>query len=156
MGSGQPSTGRVSSSSKREDRLHSRHDWQKAVQVAWISAPDEIPKSPSLVRAHNISAGGLALRSRCMVHPGQLGVVLLGKGSEDALTRGIEVRHCEYDDKLKLHIVGCGWVEIPCFVRATVVEDARHGMKLLIAGARDKFDDDSAGTRRCSGETESA
>ncbi len=135
MGSNQPATKMGGSGGRREDRLHSRHQWHNEVQVAWINSPGDLPNEPHRLHAQDISAGGIALRSRCMVHPGQLGVVLLGKGSEDALTRGIEVRHCAYDDKLKQHVVGCGWVAIPNFIKTDVVVDRRHGMRLAISVA---------------------
>ncbi len=115
-----------------DNRAHSRHDWENDVQVAWLSAPKFLPSPAAHFRAQNLSLGGIGLRARCMVHRGQIGVILLGQGSENPVIRGIEVIHCEYDESLHTHVIGCCWTELPDQVEAAVVEHDQQVPTLTI------------------------
>jgi hypothetical protein len=93
-------------------RTYTRYDWKHRVQVAWLT--DHLDDCHVItLNASDIGAGGMALMSRCMVHPGQCGIVLLGLGKTEPIIRGIEVCHCRYDVRIAQHVIGCSWTPIP-------------------------------------------
>jgi len=106
----------------RNKRTANRHDWSNRVQVAWVAEPYQSKINPITLEAHDISAGGLSIRSRTMMHPGQFGIVLLGRGKNETLVRGVEVRFCRYDTKSCEHIIGCCWSSIPKQINLEVLE----------------------------------
>ena len=111
-------------------RIHPRREWKSPVQVAWLADHVEDCRINTL-RASDISAGGMALISRSMVHPGQQGIVLLGKGKCDPIVRGLEVCHCRYDVRLGQHVIGCSWIVIPPQISA-FARRTQTGYKLAI------------------------
>ncbi len=118
-----------------ETRAHSRHDWPIDLQIAWLDEVRSTRIETLYLRAQNLSIGGIGLRSRCMIHPGQIGVILLEKGTGEALMRGVEVHHCQYSSEHQTHIIGCGWVEIPTHIQAQVVDRGMQGTRLEVEDA---------------------
>lgn len=109
----------TSASNRRED---ARHEWHHRINLAWVGDGSMGHLPIKTAKAENISISGLAIRTQNMVHPGQFGVVLLGRGEHQTLVRGIEVLHCHYDEVSHNHVVGCCWAPIPEFVRAVAEE----------------------------------
>ncbi len=132
MGIAKPTPEDGSRKGMREDRVDARHDWWNEVQVAWFTSHGYLPSDPVPMKVSNISSGGMALCSRSMLHIGQMGIVLLGQGRNDALIRGIEVRHCSYFSKIKNHISGCIWAPIPTYLETKVLISDQDGISLDI------------------------
>ena len=111
-----------STSVGRNKRTANRHEWSNCVQVAWVGEPYQGDINPITLEARDISVGGLSIRSRAMMHPGQFGIILLGRGKNDILVRGVEVRFCRYDKERREHIIGCCWSSIPKQINLEVLE----------------------------------
>ena len=70
-----------------------------------------------LLKAKDISAGGLCLRSRNMIHPGQRGAVQLVRSDGSLAVVGVQVLRCLYVGNMT-HDIGMRFVDLPAGVTA--------------------------------------
>jgi hypothetical protein len=79
----------------RENRLTRRRPYDCAVALVQIT-PDGGKSIPTVVRCKNISAGGMCILSRYMLHIGYEGAVLLMRSTGEPVIVGAKVVHCKY------------------------------------------------------------
>ena len=115
----------------RNKRTARRYEWSNSIQIIWMNEPYRSDVQPITLKARDISEGGMCLISRCMAHPGQFGIALLGRGQNETLIRGVEVRYCKYDTNLQEHIIGCSWSKLPDHITPGILEND-HGPVLFI------------------------
>jgi len=125
--------GRASS----EPRGSMCRQWTTAVQMAWVSEGVEGSAFDTVgVAARDLCAGGLSIRFDRHVESGTLGVALLKRGRDDVLIRGIEVRHCRYDEVNREFVLGCCWALIPAHISPSLKE-TNDGLSLQVSSWND-------------------
>lgn len=102
--------------------------WDREVQVSWLT--DEAPMEPIMVQTADLSAGGLSLLTRGMVHNGRRGIVLLVKKGGEPMLRCFEVIHCRYVGQSR-HVVGARWAPLPVHCPLDI-EMTEHGPRLCV------------------------
>ena len=108
---------------QQDRRDRERQPYEASVNLMLLTQGGTI--SPvQLLRAKDISAGGLCLRSRNMIHPGQRGAVQLVRSDGSVAVVGIHVLRCMYVGNMT-HEIGMRFIDIPSgltpedFVRAS-------------------------------------
>ena len=67
---------------------------------------------PLLLRAKDLSVGGIGVRSREPIEAGRKGVLQLVRSNGNLALAGVEVMHCRYYKDLE-HIVGLSFIPMP-------------------------------------------
>lgn len=62
-------------------------------------------RSPLVLQAEDLAAGGLCLRSASMIHPGTAGAVQMVRSDGGTMIQGVIVRWCRYVGEMK-HLIG--------------------------------------------------
>jgi hypothetical protein len=79
----------------REHRQTRRMPYDRAIALVQIT-PDGGRSIPTIVRCKNISAGGMCIHSRYMLHIGYEGAILMMRSNGEPVILGAKVVHCKY------------------------------------------------------------
>jgi len=105
--------------------------------MAWVSeGADGAAFDTVGVAARDLCASGLSIRFDRQVESGTLGVALLERGRDDVLIRGIEVRHCRYDEVNHEFVLGCCSPLIPPHINSRI-QEANGGLVLRVSSSND-------------------
>ena len=80
---------------QRGTRRHGTDAWVALVQIT----PSGGRSIPVAVRCKNISAGGMCIVSRYMLHVGYQGAILMRRSDGELVLIGVRVVHCSYVGK---------------------------------------------------------
>jgi len=117
-----------------ERRDNTRHSYHRDIPVYWIS---ELNRNTdvSLLRACDVSVGGVRLLSRCMLYPGAKGVVQLSRNNQEHAIVGIEVLYTDYIGDMR-YASGCRFIAVPAELLSTRFMMSDGGVVLLRPGQR--------------------
>ena len=105
-------SGKVSPPTTVEDRRNKeRHPYPLLVGLVLLDENRELTP-PLLLRAKDISVGGIGLCCREPLEVGTQGVLQLVRSNGNLALAGVEVRHCRYVKDLE-HIVGLSFIPMP-------------------------------------------
>ena len=89
-------------------RIKKRVPYNALVAIVLVG-PTGQRGQPIVLRAKDLSLGGLCVLSRTMMYPGSRGAVQLVRSTGDVALVGVEVRHCRYSGDMQ-HQVGLQFV----------------------------------------------
>jgi hypothetical protein len=110
-------------------RAGERYPYTASVGIVLIAATGE-RYPPMVVQARNLSAFGISVVSRLMIHPGSGGAVQLVKSDGTAALVGVAVRYCHYLGH-RQHATGLEFTRLPPGLKAEEFLDARGRMPLF-------------------------
>lgn len=99
----------VADTADNEHRHTRRMDYDGAVALVQIT-PDGGKSIPTIVRCRNISAGGMCILSRYMLHVGYEGAVLMTRSDGQRVILPGRVVHCKYIGDM-LHESGIEFIQ---------------------------------------------
>lgn len=109
-------SGEVPAPTTVEDRRNKeRHPYTLLVGLVLLDENREL-LPPLLLRARDISVGGIGLSSRGPLDVGRRGVLQLVRSNGNLALAGVEVKHCRYVKDLE-HIVGMCFIPMPAGFR---------------------------------------
>jgi hypothetical protein len=113
------------SASTLERRGAKRHAYDGRVAIVLLSETGS-PSAPVILQGRNISAGGLCVISRQMIHPGTVGAVQMVRSDGSAALVGATVRYCVYVGNMR-HFTGVEFMPLPSEITAAdfVDQDGR-------------------------------
>lgn len=117
------------SSSTLERRGAKRHAYDGRVAIVLLSETGS-PAPPALLRGRNISAGGLCVISRQMIHPGTVGAVQMVRSDGSSALVGVTVRYCVYVGNMR-HFTGLEFMPLPSAITPADFVDQTGHMPLL-------------------------
>jgi len=117
-----------SGSDERRSRERVPYD---ATVALILLGPDGYRSEPMLLQAKDISAGGICVISRNMIHVGALGAMQLVRSDGRAALVGVQVRHCRYVGQM-LHHTGMQFTDMPDGLSPKDFLDREGRMKILI------------------------
>ncbi|MDY7109914.1 MAG: PilZ domain-containing protein [Planctomycetota bacterium] len=79
----------------QEHRQTRRIPYDGTVALVQIT-PDGGKSIPTVVRCRNVSAGGMCIHSRYMLHIGYEGAILMMRSNGEAVIIGAKIVHCKY------------------------------------------------------------
>ncbi|UCD73950.1 MAG: PilZ domain-containing protein [Phycisphaerales bacterium] len=121
---------KASKSAVEERRSRDRVPYDATVALILLG-PDGYRSDPMLLRAKDISVGGISVISRNMIHVGAAGAIQLVKSDGRAALVGVEVRHCRYTGRMT-HETGMRFTPIPEGLAPCDFLDRQGRMKILI------------------------
>lgn len=100
-----------SASEDTERRQKKRVPYRAPLAIVLIGPTGEKSR-PLVIRAKNISIGGLRLAGRQMFHVGSFGAVLMRRSDGRRALVGVKVVHCAYAGNLE-HVTGLQFIPLP-------------------------------------------
>ncbi|MBL0922181.1 MAG: hypothetical protein IBJ10_08655 [Phycisphaerales bacterium] len=121
-------------SEDNDRRDHGRHPYHKDVPVYWLG---ELNRSSevALLRASDVSVGGIRLVCRHMLYPGAKGVVQLTRQAAEHAIVGIEVMYTDYIGDMR-YASGCRFIAVPQELLSTRFMQGDGGVALMRPGER--------------------
>ena len=114
-----------------ERRSRQRVPYDATVALILLG-PDGYRSEPILLRAKDISAGGVCVISRNMIHVGAAGAMQLVRSDGRAALVGVQVRHCRYVGKMQ-HQTGLQFSDMPEGLSPKDFLDQDGRMKIFIS-----------------------
>ncbi|MBL0922183.1 MAG: PilZ domain-containing protein [Phycisphaerales bacterium] len=114
---------------RADRREHQRFAFEVEAPVVWagqMGANHEIV----MIRTKDISAGGVCLSARSMVHTGVCGVTRLPLPGGRSAIVGLEVVHCRYTGDMH-YAVGCRFTEPPDTLRGLRFVEKNGRLRLM-------------------------
>ena len=115
-------------SDERRDRQRVPYD---ATVALILLGPGGFRSEPILLRAKDISAGGICVVSRNMIHVGAAGAMQLVRSDGRAALVGVQIRHCRYVGQM-LHQTGMQFTDMPEGLSPLDFLDRQGRMKILV------------------------
>lgn len=109
-----------------ERRARERHPYDAMVGLILLD-DDDRPSGPRVLRAKDLSEGGLCLTSRTALPVGCRGAVQLVRSDGRMALTGVEVRHCRYVED-QAHEIGFMFIPLPQGVTRDQFTDANGRM----------------------------
>jgi hypothetical protein len=96
-------------SADQENRTTRRVEYDGPLALVQIT-PDGGKSIPTIVQCKNISAGGMCIYSRYMLHVGYEGAVLMQRSNGEPVILGVKVVYCKYIGDMR-HESGIEFIE---------------------------------------------
>lgn len=111
-------------------RTHQRFAFDAEIPAVWAGTRGSNHEI-LMLRSQDISAGGICLVARSMVHVGAFGVIRLPLPGRDNAIVGVEVTHCRYMGDMH-HAIGCRFTTPPAQLKTArfVEKDGRLHLHL--------------------------
>jgi hypothetical protein len=122
-------TPEVSAATAPDRRAHPRHAYEALVGLILVDERGTMCP-PLVVRARDLSEGGLSIISRRPIETGRRGVVQLVRADGRHAVAGVEVRHCRYVED-QAHDIGLKFAPLPEGVRQEDFLDASGRIALF-------------------------
>ncbi|MCZ6834139.1 MAG: PilZ domain-containing protein [Planctomycetota bacterium] len=122
-------TGSSENAEKKERRGQKRHPYELLVGLILVDEQGQCSDS-IVLRAINLSPGGVCLSSRQALEPGQQGVVQLMRTNGTYALAGVEIRHCHYIEDQN-HIVGLQFKPFPKGLKRESFLDEQGHLRLF-------------------------
>ncbi len=95
-------SGRTSEEFPDEKRARKRHTYLNEIALVLITPTGE-HSPPMVLKARDISAGGICVISRPMIYPGSIGAVQLVRSDGKTALVGVTVQYCRYEGSMEHH-----------------------------------------------------
>lgn len=116
-----------------DDRRSNRRMPYKALVALVLIGPTGDKSRPLIIRAEDISTGGLRLASRQMFHVGSYGAALMRRSDGRQALVGVKVLRCTYSGKM-IHHTGVQFIPLPREMSAQDFVDD-HGRPVCLSEA---------------------
>jgi hypothetical protein len=113
----------------RENRHTRRVDYDNLVVLVQLT-PEGRKSIPIMVRCRNISAGGMCILSRYMLHVGYEGAILMMRSDGQPVILPAKVVHCKYAGEM-MHESGIEFIEPSVHFEMGDFRDAHGNMPQL-------------------------
>lgn len=98
-----------------ENRNNDRHPYNGFVVLILLDQTGNA-SSPLLLRAEDISTGGIGIVSRHMFHIGSIGAVQMLRSDGKTALIGVKVKHCRYTGDMRHHS-GLEFIPVPARIK---------------------------------------